>query len=182
LVAVATFFVGLVYASFAEWVIHRYAMHRPIVLLNVSHFFVGHAKVHHKLYAGDDSYLLGDRPPVELTLAWWAEPMPILLHAPALGLVAWLVGIPMAAGLLAAFIVYQTAYEYLHYCMHVPQKRWFEGTWAFRWINTHHLQHHRKHFTNLNVVLPIADFILRTRCRLVDGLYSAEMTTAGTRA
>ena len=48
-----------------------------------------------------------------------------------------------------------------------PSERWFEQTWAFRWINAHHLQHHRKHNTNLNAVLPMADFLLGTRRRLV---------------
>ena len=60
-------------------------------------------------------------------------------------------------------VLYQAIYEYLPYCMHVPSGRWFERTRAFRWLIVHHQQHHRKHYTNFNVLLPIADYVLRTR-------------------
>ena len=93
--------------------------------------------------------------------------LPIAHIPPAIGLY-FLFGPPSAVGLLVAVLMYQTAYEYLHYCMHVPQGRWVERRWLFRWINDHHVQHHRKHFTNLNVVLPIADYLFGTRRRCAD--------------
>ena len=154
---------GLVYASFAEWVIHVRLMHHPV--FRFSHFFHGHAKVHHGKYQADSTYVVGDRPPSDLTLAWWAMPFPVLFHAPFLAAIAIWVSAPAAVGLLIAFSLYQASYEFLHYCMHVPRNRWFERTSGFRWINAHHVQHHLKHGTNLNVVLPIADYLLRTRRR-----------------
>ncbi len=163
-IGLAVFAVGIVYASFAEWTIHRWLMHRP--LYKFSHFFYGHAKVHHGIYQADSTYVVGDREPRELTLAWWAMPFPILLHSPLLIAIAIGVSLPAAVGLFAAFAVYQASYEYLHYCMHVPRDRWFERLGAFRWINVHHVQHHRKHNTNLNIVLPFADFLFGTRQRL----------------
>lgn len=162
-IGLAVFPAGIVYASFAEWVIHRNLMHRP--LFRFQHFFVGHAKVHHGKYQADSTYTVGDRPLTDLTFAWWAMPFPVLLHAPALIAVAVWVSVPAAVGIFAAFTLYQASYEYLHYCMHVPRNRWFERVSAFRWIDAHHLQHHRKHGTNLNIVLPIADYLLRTRQR-----------------
>jgi hypothetical protein len=155
--------VGLVYASMAEWVIHRFLMHRP--LPGYRHFFVGHAQVHHGIYKADATYLLGDRQPEQLMLAWWAMPIPVAVHVPGLVLVALWFSLPAAVGLFLAFSLYQASYEYLHYCMHVPQNRWFENTSAFRWITEHHREHHRKHSSNLNVVLPFADFLWRTRRR-----------------
>ena len=92
-----------------------------------------------------------------------AIPCPVP-HPHLTALAVW-VSAPAAVGLLIAFTLYQASYEYLHYCMHVPRSRWFERTSAFRWIDAHHLQHHRKHGTNLNIVLPIADYVLRTRQR-----------------
>ena len=162
-VGLAALLVGLVYASFAEWVIHRGLMHRPI--FQFSHFFHGHARVHHGKYRADSTYTAGDRPLTDLTLAWWAMPFPVLFHTPHLTAFAVWVSAPAAVGLLIAFTLYQASYEYLHYCMHVPRSRWFERTSAFRWIDAHHFQHHRKHGTNLNIVLPIADYVLRTRQR-----------------
>ncbi len=138
-------------------------LHRPS--LGLSYLFKGHAQVHHGLYRSDSAYVTGDREPEELTLSWWLLPALVMIHIPpAIGLYL-LFGLPSAFGLLAAIILYHTAFEYLHYCMHVPQGRWFERRWLFRWINDHHMQHHRKHFTNLNVVLPIADYIFGTRRR-----------------
>ena len=164
-IGLAVFSVGIIYASFAEWVIHRWLMHRP--LFRFDHFFIGHAKVHHGNYRADSTYVVGDRPRNDLTLAWWAMPFPVLVHAPFLIAIALWVSVPAAVGLLVALSLYQTSYEYLHYCMHVPSNRWFERASAFKWINAHHLQHHRKHNTNLNIVLPIADFLLGTRQRLL---------------
>lgn len=160
-IGVAFFAAGLVYASFAEWVIHSKLMHRPF--LRFQHFFHSHAKVHHRKYQAGSSYAVGDRPRTDLTFAWWAMPLPVLFHVPYLLAIAIWLSVPAAVSLFVAFSLYQASYEYLHYCMHVPNGRWFERSWAFRWINEHHVQHHKKHNTNLNVVLPIADFVLRTR-------------------
>jgi hypothetical protein len=154
---------GLVYASFAEWAIHHRLMHHPIFRFN--HFFRGHAQVHHGRYQADSTYTAGGRPPSDVTFAWWAMPFPILLHVPPLTALAVWVSTPAAVGVFIAFALYQATYEYLHYCMHVPHGRWFERTGAFRWITTHHFQHHGKHDTNLNVILPIADYLLGTRQR-----------------
>ncbi len=161
---IAAFAVGIVYASLAEWTIHKFLMHRP--LFNFKHFFKGHAQIHHGVYKGDETYLVGDREPRELTLAWWAMPFPIVFHLPILILLGSWFGVAVPIGLIIAFAMYQFSYEYFHYCMHVPRDRWFERTPMFQWVNEHHLQHHRKHGTNLNVVLPLADFLFGTSRKL----------------
>jgi hypothetical protein len=143
----------LIYASFFEWTVHRYAMHRPVPLIHTQFFFKGHTFDHH---------LVGDRPHNDLTLGWSAA-VPTLLHTPVLiALAVWL-SVPVSAGMLGAFVFYGFFYEYLHYSMHVPKDRWFESTGVFKWLNRHHLQHHRKHNSNLNVLLPFADYIMQTR-------------------
>ena len=160
-IAIAFFPVGVLYASFAEWAIHKRLMHQSI--LGIQHFYFGHAKVHHGVYKADDSYVVGDRPPRELTLAWWAMPFPIMLQIPLLAAFALLISLPCMVGFAAALVLYQFSYEYLHYCMHVPRNRWFERTRAFIWLNDHPVEHHRKHSNNLNIVLPLFDYLLRTR-------------------
>jgi len=164
LIGLAVFPAGIVYASLAEWVIHRFLMHRPI--LRITHFYTGHALVHHGRYKSDSSYLVGDRERVEVTLAWWAMPFPVLSQTPFVAAIGIWVSAPAAVGLFVALTLYQASYEYFHYCMHVPSNRWFERTGAFMWINDHHLQHHRKFNTNLNIILPIADYLFGTRRRL----------------
>jgi hypothetical protein len=66
-------------------------------------------------------------------------------------------------GFMAAVILYYGLYEYLHWCMHVPRTRRFQSSRLFRWIDRHHRLHHLQPGRNLNVVLPIADFLFRTR-------------------
>ena len=167
-IAIAFFPIGVLYASFAEWAIHKRLMHQPI--LGIQHFYFGHAKVHHGVYKADDTYVVGDRPPRELTLAWWAMPFPIMLQIPLLAAFALLISLPGMVGFAAALVLYQFSYEYLHYCMHVPNNRWFEGTRWFTFLNEHHLQHHARPNRNLNIVIPLADFLLRTRVTPTESL------------
>gem|GEM_PF-1990358 len=158
---IAAFAATLVYGSFLEWIFHRYFMHLPT--WGVTHFFKGHAKVHHKIYQGDTSYAVGDRDPQEVTLAWWAMPIIPIVHIPFMIVLYFQFGMSAAVGMFTACVFYQASYEYLHYCMHVPQGRLIERLPYYRWLNDHHLQHHRKHFTNLNVFIPIADYVFGTR-------------------
>ena len=65
-------------------------------------------------------------------------------------------------GALSALILYYFLYEYLHYCMHIPKGRWLEKTFWFKWLDSHHHMHHKRHFNNLNVVLPVADMLFGT--------------------
>ena len=165
-VGLATFLAGIVFASFAEWVIHKYMMHKPI--FGYAHFYKAHARVHHGKYQGNESYWLGDRPAIDLTFAKWAMPFPVIFHAPYLLALGYWISPAAAIGFVAAFILYQATYEYFHFCMHVPKGRWFETNPIFVFVNEHHYQHHKKANTNLNVVLPLADFILGTRRKLAE--------------
>ena len=101
-VAIMFFPIGVLYASFAEWAIHKRLMHQPI--LGIQHFYFGHAKVHHGVYKADDTYVVGDRPPRELTLAWWAMPFPIMLQIPLLVAFALFISLPGMVGFVAALM------------------------------------------------------------------------------
>jgi len=151
-------FAGLfAFASFFEWTLHKYVMHS--LLWNYP--FQAHALVHHGLFRADQSYHLRreeDKPKV--TFAWWNAPGLLLLHLPLLLGLGHLYGWPVFWGGLAALSSYYTLYESLHFCMHVPHNRWIEQTRVFQWLNAHHHLHHRYAFKNLNVVFPLADWVL----------------------
>ena len=163
IIGIVSFAAAVVYATFAEWVIHGSFMHRP--LAKFTHFYHGHVEVHHGIYGSDSSYLVGDRPRVEIKLAWWAMPFPVAAHIPVLVAIAIIFSLPAAVGIFIALTLYQASYEYLDYCFHVPNNRWFEGMRWFMFLNEHHIQHHQRPNKNLNIVLPIADFMLRTRVK-----------------
>jgi sterol desaturase/sphingolipid hydroxylase (fatty acid hydroxylase superfamily) len=47
--------------------------------------------------------------------------------------------------------------------MHVPRRRHIERSRWFRALQGHHRMHHVYYYRNLNVVLPIADWVLGTK-------------------
>jgi hypothetical protein len=157
-----SFLGAVVFGSFFEWSLHRYLMHGRWIK---GYPYRTHDQVHHKVFDSGPNYHLGERDDHDLvTMAWWNGPVLMLANAPLPTLVAWLAGswwvIP---GAMAAYVLYYAAYEYLHWCMHVPRERWFERTRLYKWIDRHHRLHHLEPDRNLNVVLPLADWILRTR-------------------
>lgn len=148
--------------SFFEWALHKFLMHGVLVK---TYPYRTHDRVHHVVFDAGRNYHLHDENHREIvTMAWWNAPVLMLVNAPLPVLVAWLVGSWwVVAGAMAGYVAYYAAYEYLHWCMHVPGPRWFQRTRLFKWIDRHHRLHHLEPMRNLNVVLPIADFLLGTR-------------------
>jgi sterol desaturase/sphingolipid hydroxylase (fatty acid hydroxylase superfamily) len=156
------FLIGLIYASFFEWLLHRYLMHRP--LGGFRYPFERHTLIHHRVFRADHTYHLVDEKDAHtIPMAWWNGPLLILVGVTPFGVASGFTG---QWGLLAgAFIccaVYYGAYEYMHWCMHQPKKRQVERSGIFFRLNGHHLLHHRYMGKNYNVVLPLADLLLGT--------------------
>ena len=152
---------GVIYCSFFEWTHHRYVMHRPLGFFRYP--FRAHAITHHGLFKADYTYhLQQDSDKTTVPMAWWNAPVMWAIHVgPVLGL-QWLIGRPIAWGTFMALIGYYAAYEYMHWCMHIPRKRNIERSGLFFRLNGHHLLHHRYMGKNFNVVLPLADTLLGT--------------------
>ena len=100
---------------------------------------------------------------MEGALAWWNGPVLV-----SLGLVPFLIFSFLAhrwgvlCGAALASTAYYAAYEYMHWCMHLPRRRHVERSGIFFRLNGHHLLHHRYMHRNFNVVLPLADLFLGT--------------------
>jgi len=156
------FILGIVFDSCFEWAFHRYVMHRPTRIFHYP--FQRHALVHHRIFRGDDSYHLNrehDRKTVPM--AWWNGPVLIVItQIPFVVLALFGGGIVLICGSLLATCLYYAAYEYLHWCMHIPCSRKIERSGFFFRLNGHHLLHHRYLNRNFNVVLPLADFLFGT--------------------
>ncbi len=160
------FAVGVVYSSLFEWILHRYVMHAPVGKFRYA--YEAHALTHHGTFRADSSYHLQREPDRHtIHMAWWNGPVLVAIASSPFWVVwLWLYGsIAAPLGVTAALACYYAAYEYLHWCMHLPRGRWFERTAFFRYINGHHLVHHHRPEWNLNVVLPIADILLGTNVR-----------------
>jgi hypothetical protein len=160
--AAAGFVAWLVVASFFEWVLHRYVMHRPLGAFTYP--FRAHAIVHHGIFKADHTYHLQKESDKEtIPMAWWnGAALTAIAMIPAVPL-AWVVG--QWALLVGAFLgmtTYYCVYEYIHWCMHLPRQRMVERSGLFFRLNGHHLLHHRYMHKNFNVVMPLADWCLGT--------------------
>lgn len=158
----AGFLGGLVFGSFVEWSLHRFVMHKPIP--GFEYPFRTHALIHHQKFKADHTYhVMHEEDKEIIPMAWWNGPAIVsACMLPAI-VVAWLTGHwSITVGALIAFGAYYGAYEYMHWCMHLPKKRSIERTGIFFRLNGHHLLHHRYMHKNFNVVLPLADLCLGT--------------------
>lgn len=159
-------FVGFVgnfaFASFFEWFLHRYVMHRPVGKFRYA--FEAHAVVHHHIFKADHTYhLINDKDKEKIPMEWWNGPVLITFAAlPSIILGLILGPWPVIVGGVLACCSYYALYEYIHWCMHLPKNRRIEKPWIFRRLNGHHLLHHRYMHKNFNVVFPLADMILGT--------------------
>lgn len=173
---VATFFLiltlGLLYASVAEWTLHKRLMHSWVRWF--AYPYRTHTLVHHKLYRADASYHLhGPLEDTKIPMAWWNGAALVFFGMIPLEVIAALLwhfagraeAITVIATGLFVSAAYYVAYERLHWCMHVPKDRWIESTRAFRALNAHHLLHHQYQWKNFNVVFPFADWLFGTLLR-----------------
>lgn len=160
--AVSGLLVGIAFASFFEWVLHKYVMHRPVGKFRYA--FQAHAVVHHQVFKADTTYHLHDEKDKEtIPMAWWNGAVLIMIGAIPFALISLLIGNwGLTLGGVLAFTSYYCFYEYIHWCMHLPKARRVEKPLWFRKLNGHHLLHHRYMHKNFNVVLPLADFLLGT--------------------
>lgn len=170
--------IAIVHASLFEWVFHRYWLHRPWLPKDV---FTAHTLVHHQLCKFDDTFHVVDEEQHDaLTFQWWGGPFLIAINSALWALIMWglsALGImafnPMLLVVVAVvFAIYYAGYEGLHYLMHKPGIAWIENSGYFKFLERHHRIHHVQMDRNLNVLLPVGDFLL--------GTLVLEAKTAGT--
>ena len=156
------FVAWIVVSSFFEWSLHRFVMHKAIGKFDYP--FRAHAIVHHQTFKADHTYHLTNEEDKEtIPMAWWNGPVLIAFAILPSLLVSWVVGHwAFAVGAVLSVSSYYGAYEYIHWCMHLPKRRHIERSGIFFRLNGHHLLHHRYMHKNFNVVLPLADLFLGT--------------------
>jgi len=160
--AAVSFLTALIYASFFEWILHKYFMHRPVGKFDYA--FRAHALVHHQTFKADHTYhLIHEKDKETIPMAWWNGPVLIALGMIPFLLASWIMGSwGVFCGSVIVCVGYYAAYEYMHWCMHLPHKRNIERSGIFFRLNGHHLLHHRYMHKNFNVVFPFADLCLGT--------------------
>jgi hypothetical protein len=156
------FVAGVFFCSLFEWNLHRFIMHRPFGKFRYP--YERHALIHHRIFKADHTYhLVDDHDKKTIPMAWWNGPVLVALGMlPFLGFALWSEKWGLLCGAAIASSAYYAAYEYMHWCMHLPKRRHVERSGIFFRLNGHHLLHHRYMRKNYNVVLPLADLFLGT--------------------
>ena len=156
------FALGVVFASFFEWVLHRFLMHKPIGPFRYP--FERHALIHHHIFKADASYhLLKEEDKRTIPMAWWNGPVLVACcQLPFIIAAVFSRKWGLVVGASISCTLFYAAYEYMHWCMHLPKKRHVERSKIFFKLNGHHLLHHRYMHKNFNVVFPLADLLLGT--------------------
>lgn len=134
------FLLGLVYASFLEWGIHKYLFHK--LGRKKDSIFAYHLRGHHVL-AKKNGFVDLTASRVESVGMMFL----ILLHIPV---------IFYSVSFWAAITLYALAFKFLHGYQHSNPEFTKKH---MKWHWDHHMKNPNK---NYNVVLPIADKIMRT--------------------
>ena len=156
----AAFVLYFVYGSYFEWLFHRFLFHSPKLIYRT---FREHTLVHHQIYKSDHTYHAHEDRPHKVPMDWWALPMMIAVHIPLFLFVQWATKLPTFWGGIAAITVYYSLYESFHWAMHVPSaSRFLSRFRLWRYLDAHHLVHHKYMLSNLNVIMPLADVTFGT--------------------
>jgi len=143
-------------------------MHTPKIAY---HLFHNHTRVHHQVYKGDATYHTDVEHPESVPMNWWALPALIAVHLPFYFLFQYVTGIPSVIGGVLAISAYYGLYESFHWAMHVPRTAGLLSRFSvYRFLDAHHHTHHRFMLSNLNVILPLADWTFGT-LRAADGRF-----------
>ena len=169
---------ALVFASVAEYVIHRLVMHTKW-WLSVS-AYVAHHVEHHGMYRSDESYHADterhrDPNHEHIDMAWWHRFIIVIpawiVFLTGFWLLLWVTGWEVSSQTwklvlwesLIIFWVNYEVYDYFHHCMHTPKGRWFETTELYAFLNRHHNIHHaHPKECNWNTIVVFADIMFLT--------------------
>lgn len=158
---------GLLYANLAEYVGHRFPMHRPIPGLGL--VYRRHAGQHHRFFTAEAMALETARdlrvvlfPPLLVVFFFGA------FGAPAWFLLAWLASANAAWLFIAVGVAYFLNYEVLHYAYHAPPGSWFARHGLVQRLRALHQAHHDPASMarcNFNITYPIGDWLFGTLAR-----------------
>lgn len=156
--------IAFLYANLAEYLGHRYVMHRPVPGLGA--IYKRHAGQHHRFFTADVMPYDDARdlravlfPPILVVFFFGGFALPVGL------LLAWLVSANVAWLMVATGVGYYLSYEFLHYAYHArPGSRIarLPGLAVLRRLHTRHHDPAVMAHRNFNITWPIGDLLFGT--------------------
>ena len=152
------------YANLAEYLGHRFPMHRPFRGLGL--VYRRHAGQHHRFFNHQSMPLddLSDLravlfPPLLVTFFFGLFAFPVWL------VLSFLVSANVAWLFVATGLFYFLNYEVLHLAYHLPADHWLARRWLVRKLGWLHRTHHdprRMAHNNFNITYPVCDLLFST--------------------
>lgn len=156
---------AFLYANLAEYLGHRFVMHRKVPGLGL--IYQRHAGQHHVFFTHRHMALDGWRdakavlfPPVLMIFFFGVFATPVAL------VLAWLLSANVAWLFVATGLGYYLNYELLHLAYHLPDdSRWLRLPFLKRLRRLHHAHHDTALMAsrNFNITYPIGDWLFGTR-------------------
>lgn len=158
---------ALAYANLAEYLGHRFPMHRPFRGLGL--VYRRHAGQHHRFF-NDQAMAIDDRrdlravlfPPLLVTFFFGLFALPLWLA------LAMLVSRNTAWLFVASGLAYFLNYEILHLAYHLPEGNWLARRGLVRRLRWLHQLHHdprRMAHCNFNITYPVCDWLFGSLVR-----------------
>ena len=136
---------GILYANWFEYAYHRYLLHRP-----KSSFAREHLRHHMSVGTAEEpEYLNLGRSPLSVALMF-------VVNSPVVMILALLLGVRIAPGMLVGFTTYFLITEEIHWRMHT--REWLPSFLSR--ARSFHLAHHDVPGSRFSIFLPIWDAIL----------------------
>lgn len=152
---------ALVYANLAEYVGHRYPMHRPLPGLSL--LYKRHAGQHHRFFNHQAMAIDNPRdlravlfPPLLVIFFFGLFGVPIWL------LLARLLSANVAWLFVSTGLAYFLNYEILHLAYHLPEQHWLARrrlVRRLRWLHRIHHDPRRMALCNFNITYPFGDWL-----------------------
>ena len=156
--------VSLFYANLAEYLGHRFPMHRPFRALGL--VYKRHAGQHHRYFTHEQMPIDGLHdlravlfPPLLVVFFFG------LFATPVWFLLAWMVSADVAWLFVASGIAYFLNYEILHTAYHLPESHWLARIGLvkrLRWLHAIHHDPRQMASRNFNISYPVCDWLFGT--------------------
>lgn len=155
---------AFLYANLAEYLGHRFPMHRPFPGLGL--IYKRHAGQHHRFFTHQH---MAFGQPVDLRAVLFPPLLVIFFFGgfglPVWWLLDWAVSANVAWLFIATGLAYYLNYEVLHYAYHLPPDAWLARRGLIRRLRWLHELHHdpaRMARINFNISYPIFDLLFGT--------------------
>jgi hypothetical protein len=158
---------ALVYANLAEYLGHRFPMHRPFRGLRL--LYRRHAQQHHRFFNNQAMPIDDLRdlravlfPPLLVTFFFGLFGLPVWF------LLAYLFSANVAWLFIASGLAYFLNYEILHMAYHLPEQHWLAQrslVRRLRWLHRIHHDPRRMTQCNFNITYPLGDWLFGTMRR-----------------